>query len=201
MAKLQAQRSNSGDSATVPGLTHQNSAESVKSPITPNIELNRNPVANPKIMIAAADQHNDLDGPLSAPSTTTVFKTEHANNSEPMLPPKDLPFLQHDPYAEDDIVPFDKNKPIKPSRSGSVRSIMSTSSMQSIKRSFSSLKRKLTTRGSRKGRPKPTRNLTVPEDGSEMLKPPPRSMTYMHDAGTFRGPARVETFQVSSMAF
>lgn len=198
MVRPGVQRNMSGDSATVPGLTHQDSAESVTSPITPSIEITKNPISSPSITVTSREQQSSLREPLSAPPTTTMFKMEHANSSEPVLPPKDLPFLQHDPYADDEVIQFDKNKPIKPSRSGSVRSIMSTSSVQSLKRGFSSLKRKLTTKGSRKGRPKPSRNLTAPEDG---LRPPVRSTTYMHDAGTFRGPARVETFQVSSMAF
>ncbi|KAK5090369.1 hypothetical protein LTR64_006303 [Lithohypha guttulata] len=119
MTRPTATRNISSDSATVPGLTHQDSLESVRSPITPSMETSKNPIASPA-------HKSSFDEPLSAPPTITVFKTEHANTSEPVLPPKNLPFLQHDPYADDDVIQFDKNKEIKPSRSGSVRSIMST---------------------------------------------------------------------------
>ncbi|KAK5076219.1 hypothetical protein LTR51_001899 [Lithohypha guttulata] len=192
MTRPTATRNISSDSATVPGLTHQDSLESVRSPITPSMETSKNPIASPA-------HKSSFDEPLSAPPTITVFKTEHANTSEPVLPPKNLPFLQHDPYADDDVIQFDKNKEIKPSRSGSVRSIMSTSSVQSLKRGLSSLKRKLTTRGSRKGRPRPDRSQTAPE--ADGLRPPPRVGTLLTGAHTFKGPQRVETYQVASMAY
>ena len=202
MKRPTASRNASGDSETVPGLTRQDSLESARSPITPGIDTKRNPLAAPEISLASPSsiQRDPFDEPKSAPPTTTHF-THHNNDSAPVLPSKNLPFLQHDPYADDDVIPFDKNKPIKPSRSGSVRSIMSTSSAQSIKRGLSSLKRKLTTRGSRRQhRPKYERGLTEPgADGG--LRPPPRVGTLMTDAHTFRGPSRVDTFQISSMAY
>ncbi|KAJ9652462.1 hypothetical protein H2198_008285 [Neophaeococcomyces mojaviensis] len=189
-------RTASTDSDTIPQLTHQSSFESAQSPITPGHNTTKQSPTDIKTsssVIAHDADSYPFPTPKSAPATTTTFP------SSPKVPPKDLAFLSHDPFGQDDdVVPFDKNKPIKPSRSGSVKSI---SSMQSLKRGFSSLKRKLTRR-SKSRPPPPERSVTepVPESGDDVLMPPNRTQTFMMGP-SMHGVRRVDTFQVSAMAF
>lgn len=196
---LQKTRPEPERSATcpVPELTRQSSAESVGSPITPSHEVTMNPINTGEATKRSQTLNNY---PSSAPATTTEFPSEDIPR---ILPSKDLAFLKEDPFAEDDIIPFDKNKPIVPSRSGSVRSIMSTSSMQSLKRGLGSIKRSLTRRRSerklRQKEPKIVRQPTMVM-GPDGITPIVRTHTYMMGP-TFQAPRRVETFQVSAMAF
>lgn len=211
-ARPELQRSTT---SPVPELTHQPSSESVGSPITPAHDVSIHPL-NRNLKISTDNAHISYEqngeksrafdaypfpAPMSAPAGSSEFP------SSPKVPSKDLPFLSTDPYAnlEDDVIPFDKNKPIIPSRSGSVRSIMSTSSMRSLKRGMSSLKRKLTRRS--RSRPpegklrQPTGLEPMPgqlpdEDG---IMPINRTQTYMMGP-SFGAPRRVETYQVSAMA-
>lgn len=218
---LQKSRPEPQRSATepVPGLTHQSSAESVNSPITPSHDALTH-ASDKNLKINITDDHNvntdkspnphsyPFPTPASAPATTTQFP-----DSEPSkVPSKDLPFLAQDPFADDDIIPFDKNKPIVPSRSGSVRSIMSTNSMQSLKRGLGSLKRKLSRRNpgsqSRRERRREERKLRAQaepepvEYAEDGITPIHRTQTYMMGPSSGKnGPRRVDTFQVSAMAF
>lgn len=203
--------------APLPGLTHQSSAESIGSPITPAHDetihpANRDLVINPDAVTfqePQAKRSQTVDSypfptPASAPATTTQFHTGNEDEQPRLLPSKDLAFLKEDPFADDDVIPFDKNKPIIPSRSGSIRSFMSGGSMQSLKRGLGSLKRKLTRRRSERSlrqprEPKPVRQPTMVM-GPDGITPIVRSQTYMMGP-TFHAPRRVETYQVSAMAF
>ena len=174
-------RNISGDSATVPELTRATSPDSIRSPITPGTN--------------SAKQY-PFPEPHSAPASTTTFKTQESE-----LKSKDLPFLKHDPYAlDDDIIPFDKNKPIVPSRSGSVKSFMSSSSsIKSLKRGLGTIKRKLSRKGSRRAMTQPKPQVSYYADDG--ITPINRTQTMTQGVGTFKGPQRVDTYQVGAMAF
>lgn len=119
---------------------------------------------------------------------------------------------------DDDIIPLDKHdkdklavpsRPGAPVRSGSLRRMMSTSSMQSLKRGIGTLRRKLTRKHSRVDMLKDSekvhheplqRSMTDPTlsangDQTDPLDP------FIHGVGSFKGPKRVETYQVCSMAY
>lgn len=185
----------------LPELTHQSSAESVASPITPSHEIPMHPLDKDHKNSDTTKRSQTLDSyPSSDPAVTTEIPLEQ---SPKLLPSKDLAFLKEDPYADDDIIPFDKNKAIIPSRSGSIRSIMSTSSMQSLKRGLGSIKRSLSRRRSerklRQKEPKVVRQPTMVM-GPDGITPIVRTHTYMMGP-SFQAPRRVETYQVSAMAF
>lgn len=185
-------------SEPVPQLTHQPSLESTQQPITPGKEISeQEALSRPKL------QKSQSDVPHI-----------HIHSSGPQTPSKDLPFLAHDPYADDHIIPltFDPNhKPTRrPSRSGSVRRMISASSnsFKSLKSSFGTLKRKLSTRSSGSKRKSDKSAPPVPRSQSMLnvsavnneFSGPARSQTYMMGP-SFHKPQRVDTYQVSAMAF
>lgn len=193
------------EATSIPELTREPSAESIKSPETPSTEAPINPLDKetklssntPDLKVNSAVPHiavDETNTPIASNNEIDPAKL-HAN---------EMSFLNTDPYADDDIIPFDKNKEIIPSRRGSVRSIMSTRSMQSIRRGLGSIKRSLSRRRSeRKLRvpkePKPERTPTMVlgEDGITMVA---RTHTFMMGP-SLQAPRRVETYQVSAMAF
>lgn len=188
-------RSVSSDSASLPQLTHQPSFESVQSPITPGYEV-ANPFAEPRIATIDHDIYDiyNTKEPKVAPPTTITLKEQrrpalYSNTTQ--TPTKDLTFLDHDPYARDEVIVFDKCKSISRSRSGSVRRILSLSSMQSVKRGFGSMKRRLSRKGS-------TRPMMEPKSESNteaaILQPPPPSGqgTCTQRVGLPIGPQRAE---------
>lgn len=174
MRRPGAQRNGTTDS--VPELARVGSPESAKSPMTPTF----------------TDDHRAFVTPVA---------TEPLKKEESDLKSKDLPFLKHDPYApDDDVIPFDKHKPIVPSRSGSIRSfVSSTSSIQSLKRGFGSIKRKLSRRRPRKGQAASHPEIQYYADDG--ITPINRSSTATQGIGTFSGPKRVDTYQMAAVAF
>lgn len=196
MEKPGMPRTASSESATLPQLTHQPSFESERSPITPGYEV-ANPFVEPRIATRDHDVYhmNTAKEPKNALPTTVTLKEQREPppySHSTQMPTKDLAFLGHDPYARDDVIPFDKSKPVSRSRSGSVKSMLSMSSMKSVKRGFGSMKRRLSRRGST--RPKMERR---PETSSEAPKaaafqPPPPSYqgTCTQRLGSTKGPTK-----------
>ncbi|KAK5083387.1 hypothetical protein LTR70_008257 [Exophiala xenobiotica] len=195
MERPEMPRSVSSDSASLPQLTHQPSFESLQSPITPGYEV-ANPFVEPRI---ATTDHDIYDiyttkEPKVAPPTTITLKEQR----RPALHPKttrtltnDLPFLNHDPYARDEVIVLDKSKSISQSRSGSVRSILSMSSMQSVKRGFGSMKRRFSRK--RSTRPKMERKPKASSEAAVFQPPPPSGQgTCTQPVGSPIGPQRAE---------
>lgn len=185
-------------SEPVPKLTHQSSLESAQQPATPALEkLEKDLTADPK-------SHHEQ----TAIPEITIVPSE----------PQDAPV--HDPYADDHIIPltFDKNQSGKLSRGGSVRRMLSASSnlSKSLKSGFGTLRRKLSTRSSGTQRlgshrrerskdklaPPPVRRVQSMNDISEEgeFAAPDRHSTF-HMGPSFHKPHRVETYQMSAMAF
>lgn len=188
-------RSMSSDSATLPQLTHQPSFESGRWPITPVDEV-ANPLADPRIATTDHDIYDiyNTKEPKLTPPMTATFKEQQGALPQPnttQMTSKDLPFLAHDPYARDEVILFDKSKPISRSRSGSVRSILSTSSMQSVKRGFGSIKRRFSRKSStrQKMERKPKAN---PEAAGFQPPPPGGQDTCTQRVGSSKGPQRAD---------
>lgn len=185
-------------SEPVPKLTHQSSLESAQQPATPAFEkLEQDLSPEPK------SQHE-----RSAIPAITIVPSE----------PQDAP--PHDPYADDHIIPltFHKDQPGKLSRGNSVRRMLSASSniSKSLKSGFGTLRRKLSTRSTGTQRlgshrrerskdklaPPPVRRVQSMNDISEEgeFTAPGRTETF-HIGPSFHKPHRVETYQMSAMAF
>lgn len=174
MVRPMTQRNDTEDS--VPQMTRAPSPESVKSPMTPSF---------------SADQR----------AFVTPVATESLKPEESELKSKDLPFLKQDPYApDDDVIPFDKTKPIVPSRRGSIKSFVShSSSIKSLKRGLGTIKRKLS-----RARPRKAYTAPGPETqyyADDGITPINRTTTVTQGIGTFKGAKRVDTYQMGAMAF
>jgi len=185
-------RRTSSDSTTLPQLTHQPSYKSAQSPITPDCSYKEFSYrfVESNTVTADHDIYTTEEVKIVAPNILASAEQQEApppySNTMPILkttqiPSEALPFLAYDPYTQGDVVPLDKSRPVVGSRSGSVRSILSASSIRSIRRAFGFMKRSPSRRCST--RQKVGRKLKT-DSGADDHRPPPT--TYEQDACTQR---------------
>lgn len=185
-------RGTSSDSTTLPQLTHQPSYESAQSPITPDCSYKEFSYrfVESNTVTADHDIYTTKEVKIVAPNILASAGQQEApppySNMTPILntmqtPSKPLPFLAYDPYTQGDVAPLEKSRPIVGSRSGSVRSILSASSVRSIRRAFGFMRRRPSRQCST--RQKVDRKLKTDSEADDHRPPP---TTYEQDASTQR---------------
>lgn len=141
-----------------------------------------------------------------------IFNLEPASPTSPQTPhslPADMKFLQSDPYAKDCGESFSQSRPgmsrsrhSETSFTSKRSSVSRTGSVRSMARSVSGLGRKLTQRG-RETKERKLKELFPPTPGqpSDVGSNSNGTKLTVKDDYMMTGPRRVQTYEISAMAF